>query len=106
MRVALASTSPTRSPSVAITSTPTLIWSITRSAADLPTSDEQRQLVRECGAPDCLWLFVDTTKNRSRQWCSMQSCGNREKARRHYQRMRERRDISPGAAADAPRGRG
>lgn len=83
-----------------------LIWPITRSAADLLISDEQRQLVRECGAPDCLWLFVDTTKNRSRQWCSMQSCGNREKARRHYQRMRERRDISPGAAADAPRGRG
>src|SRR3989442_8269959 len=68
-----------------------LIWPIARSAADLLTSDEQRQLVRECGAPDCLWLFLDTTKNRSRQWCSMQSCGNREKARRHYQRLRAQR---------------
>jgi len=67
------------------------LWPITRSAADLLTSDEERALVRECGADDCAWLFMDTTRNRSRQWCSMQGCGNREKARRHYQRMRGRR---------------
>jgi predicted RNA-binding Zn ribbon-like protein len=83
-----------------------LIWPITRSAAELLTSDEQRPLVRECGASDCLWLFLDTSKNRSRQWCSMQSCGNREKARRHYQRLRERRDVSPASGADARRGSG
>jgi predicted RNA-binding Zn ribbon-like protein len=67
------------------------LWPITRSAADLLTSDEERPLVRECGADDCAWLFMDTTRNRSRQWCSMQACGNREKARRHYQRRRARR---------------
>jgi len=67
------------------------LWPITRSAADLLTSDEERALVRECGADDCAWLFMDTTRNRSRQWCSMQGCGNREKARRHYQRMRGQR---------------
>lgn len=83
-----------------------LLWPITRSAADLLTSDEQRRLVRECGASDCRWLFLDNTRNRSRQWCSMQSCGNREKARRHYQRLRARREVSPGAATAAQRGRG
>jgi predicted RNA-binding Zn ribbon-like protein len=67
------------------------IWPISRSAADLLTSDQDRRLVRQCGADDCAWLFLDTSKNRSRQWCSMQSCGNREKARRHYQRLRDRR---------------
>jgi predicted RNA-binding Zn ribbon-like protein len=67
------------------------IWPITRSAADLLTSDEDRRLVRECGADDCRWLFLDTSKNRTRQWCSMQSCGNRQKARRHYQRLRDQR---------------
>ncbi len=66
------------------------LWPITRSAADLLTSDDERALVRECGADDCAWLFMDTTRNRSRQWCSMQGCGNREKARRHYQRRRAR----------------
>jgi predicted RNA-binding Zn ribbon-like protein len=81
------------------------LWPITRSAADLLTSDEERALVRECGADDCAWLFMDTTRNRSRQWCSMQGCGNREKARRHYQRRRARRgaaetsDTSGEAAA-------
>jgi predicted RNA-binding Zn ribbon-like protein len=67
------------------------IWPISRSAADLLTSDQDRRLVRECGADDCRWVFLDTSKNRSRQWCSMQSCGNREKARRHYQRLRNQR---------------
>jgi predicted RNA-binding Zn ribbon-like protein len=66
------------------------IWPITRSAADLLTSDTDRRLIRQCTASDCEWLFMDSTRNRSRQWCSMQSCGNREKARRHYQRQRQR----------------
>jgi predicted RNA-binding Zn ribbon-like protein len=64
------------------------LWGVTRSAADLLTSDTERPLVRECSAEDCHWLFLDTTRNRSRQWCSMKSCGNRQKARRHYQRVR------------------
>jgi predicted RNA-binding Zn ribbon-like protein len=66
------------------------LWPITRSAADLLVSDQERRLVRECGADECAWLFLDTTRNRSRQWCSMSGCGNREKARRHYQRRRAR----------------
>lgn len=64
------------------------LWGVCRSAADLLASDDEVRRVRECGGADCQWLFLDTSKNRSRQWCSMQSCGNRQKARRHYQRMR------------------
>jgi predicted RNA-binding Zn ribbon-like protein len=80
------------------------IWPISRSAADLLVSDEERPLVRECGASDCRWLFLDSSKNRSRQWCSMTSCGNREKARRHYQRLRARRDdTQPEAGESATR---
>jgi predicted RNA-binding Zn ribbon-like protein len=67
------------------------LWPIARQAAELLTSAAQRPLVRECGASDCKWLFLDTSKNRSRQWCSMSSCGNREKARRHYQRVKAKR---------------
>jgi predicted RNA-binding Zn ribbon-like protein len=82
------------------------IWPITRSAADLLTSETERGLVRECGADDCRWLFLDTTKNRSRQWCSMQSCGNRQKARRHYQRLRQSRggEEASGLASESARG--
>ncbi|MBV9171519.1 MAG: ABATE domain-containing protein [Chloroflexi bacterium] len=63
-------------------------WPVCRSAADLLTNDAELKLVRQCGGSTCEWLFLDNSKNRSRQWCSMQSCGNREKARRHYQRLR------------------
>ncbi len=36
----------------------------------------------------CGWLFLDTTRNHSRRWCDMASCGNKHKARRHYARVR------------------
>ena len=64
------------------------LWPITRSAADLLTNDQDNRRVRECGGTDCRWLFLDSSKNQTRQWCSMRSCGNREKARRHYQKSR------------------
>ena len=39
-----------------------------------------------CNADDCRWAFYDTTKNRSRAWCSMQSCGNRAKVKAYRAR--------------------
>jgi predicted RNA-binding Zn ribbon-like protein len=60
-----------------------MLWQVARSAADLLTSDEL-DAVRVCAAEDCDWLFLDTSKNHSRRWCDMKSCGNRAKARRHY----------------------
>jgi predicted RNA-binding Zn ribbon-like protein len=65
-----------------------IIWPIAQAASELLTSDELK-LVRWCEAPDCEWLFLDHSRNRSRRWCDMKSCGNRAKARRHYQRVHE-----------------
>ena len=39
--------------------------------------------------PNCQWLFLDRSRNRSRAWCDMAVCGNRAKASRHYRRRRE-----------------
>jgi predicted RNA-binding Zn ribbon-like protein len=39
-----------------------------------------RDRVRSCAR--CGWLFVDVSKGRRRRWCSMSTCGNREKANR------------------------
>jgi predicted RNA-binding Zn ribbon-like protein len=64
-----------------------VLWVVARSTADLLTS-ELRHAVRMCGAEDCGWLFLDTSKNHSRRWCSMKSCGNRAKARRYLARNR------------------
>jgi predicted RNA-binding Zn ribbon-like protein len=64
------------------------LWPILRSAAELLTSEERRQ-VRECAGNSCTWLFLDRSRNRSRRWCSMETCGNRAKAHRHYRRRSE-----------------
>ena len=55
------------------------------SAGDLLVSDRLRQ-VRLCANEKCRWLFLDDSKGGTRRWCSMSSCGNRAKARRHYMR--------------------
>jgi predicted RNA-binding Zn ribbon-like protein len=36
-----------------------------------------------CASDTCRWLFLDTSKNRTRRWCDMKICGNRAKARRY-----------------------
>jgi len=64
------------------------LWPVVRSAAELLTSQE-RQRVRECAGSSCTWLFLDRSRNRSRRWCSMETCGNRAKAHRHYHRRSE-----------------
>lgn len=80
---------------------PTYVWSrcdasetlaaplrpIVRSAAELLVSNDLVR-VRECHGKSCTWLFLDQSRNRSRRWCSMETCGNRAKARRHYRRSR------------------
>jgi predicted RNA-binding Zn ribbon-like protein len=58
-------------------------------AADELLRSPEAALVRQCSGPGCGWLFLDRTRNHSRQWCSSQDCGNRERARRHYRRSRE-----------------
>lgn len=57
------------------------LWLLAQSTADLLTSEEVK-VVRECANLECRWLFLDTSRNRSRRWCDMKICGNRIKARR------------------------
>lgn len=42
--------------------------------------------VKICPDGTCRWAFYDRSRNRSRTWCSMQVCGNRQKARTFRQR--------------------
>jgi predicted RNA-binding Zn ribbon-like protein len=64
-----------------------ILWPVIQSAADLVTSSDISR-VRECGAPDCNWLFLDRSRGGRRRWCDMSTCGNRAKARRYYERHR------------------
>jgi predicted RNA-binding Zn ribbon-like protein len=65
-----------------------LLAPVAWSAADLLVSDKVHH-VRQCADATCGWLFVDTTKNHSRRWCSMGDCGSQAKARRYYQRKKK-----------------
>ncbi len=50
-------------------------------AAGEAMADGSWSRLKACRSDSCRWAFVDSARNRSRQWCSMQVCGNREKAR-------------------------
>jgi predicted RNA-binding Zn ribbon-like protein len=67
-----------------------MIWPVALSAAELLVGN--RAPVKLCGlseTEECSWLFVDESRNGSRRWCSMKDCGNRAKARRHYERAKK-----------------
>ena len=68
-----------------------MLWPIARSAAELLTSQEFDRVGQCADDRGCGYLFFDTSRNRKRRWCSMESCGNRAKAQRHYQRSTQKR---------------
>lgn len=60
---------------------------IVEAAVALLTSAALMERVKSC--PTCGWYFLDTSKNRSRRWCSMAACGSSAKARSYYWRQRK-----------------
>jgi predicted RNA-binding Zn ribbon-like protein len=56
------------------------------SALSLLAGDAWRK-IRICR--NCRWLFLDRSRNSSRLWCDMSVCGNRHKAKRHYERRKQ-----------------
>jgi predicted RNA-binding Zn ribbon-like protein len=65
-----------------------LIGPIVERAAELLTAGPDIRL-RLCGDAGCGWVFLDRSRAGRRRWCRMDDCGNRAKARRHYQRARQ-----------------
>ncbi len=63
-----------------------LPWLAAQNLLDLLREHPER--LRRCANHDCVLHFYDTSRSGKRQWCSMASCGNRAKARRHYERSR------------------
>jgi len=68
-------------------SAPTAVGFLAAAAAKVAL-ERRIDRVKICPADDCRWAFYDTSRNRSRQWCSMEVCGNRAKARTHRERSR------------------
>lgn len=68
-----------------VTSLDHILWRLAWSAGDLLTSAQLAQ-VKVCEGDECGWVFLDTSRNQARRWCSMADCGNRAKANRFYKR--------------------
>ncbi len=66
-----------------------IMWWVLQSAIELLTSNDLHRLGQCADDRGCGWFFLDTSKNHTRRWCNMGDCGNRAKARRHYQKERE-----------------
>ena len=49
-------------------------------------ADGSWERFKACPRDACFWAFYDSTKNRSKRWCRMESCGNAEKARSYRER--------------------
>jgi predicted RNA-binding Zn ribbon-like protein len=62
-----------------------LMIPVVESAADALILDELPR-VRRCGGKGCKCVFHDGTRNGSRRWCDMATCGNRAKAARFRKR--------------------
>ena len=71
---------------------------VAEQAAELLGGDDAARL-RACYAPGCVLYFIKTHPRR--EWCSV-ACGNRVRAARHYQRIREQTARENGAGDPAP----
>jgi predicted RNA-binding Zn ribbon-like protein len=65
------------------------LWAVYKNAFDIITSAPINR-IKECKA--CGWLFLDKSKNNSRTWCNMQSCGSIEKSKRYYHNVKKWRN--------------
>ncbi|MBK7993259.1 MAG: CGNR zinc finger domain-containing protein [Blastocatellia bacterium] len=66
-----------------------MLWIIAGSMADFLTTTNLSRL-RECQGNGCCWLFEDSSKNKMRQWCDMQVCGNLAKVRRFRSKLNKK----------------
>ncbi len=85
LRVAFAGTAPSLAP--AGTGVTAALAALVAAVATAQAEGSWQRL-KLCAAEDCAWAFLDSSKNRSRQWCSMGSCGNRRKTRAYRARKK------------------
>ncbi|MCI3271670.1 ABATE domain-containing protein [Streptomyces cylindrosporus] len=67
---------------------------VARQAVEL-LSGPDVPLLKECGNPECTRVYIDRSRGMRRQWCGMESCGNKIKAAAY----RARKKTAPAAAA-------
>ncbi len=68
------------------------LWRLMHDAVELLRTGQHARFKECANDASCGWLFYDTSKNNSRRWCSMASCGTAEKV----QQQRQKRQASRG----------
>ena len=91
LRVELGADGTPRLSPVAGTGVPAALARLAATAA-LAEADGSWQRLKTCAAPDCRWVFYDTSRSGAGRWCSMRVCGNRDKTRAYRQRHRGNRN--------------
>lgn len=66
------------------------LWAAALAASNVLASPDAGR-IRVCAGNNCGWMYVDRSRNGLRRWCAMDTCGGREKARRHYARVKRKR---------------
>ncbi|MEU2779676.1 CGNR zinc finger domain-containing protein [Streptomyces sp. NPDC007162] len=66
--------------------------SVARLAVEL-LSGPDAPLLKECGNPECTRVYLDRSRGMRRQWCGMESCGNKIKAAAYRARKKQARDT-------------
>ena len=62
-----------------------MLWPIAHAATGLLTAGDLGRLKLCAG---CYWVFLDSSRNHSRRWCTMEVCGTDEKKRRYVAKRR------------------
>ncbi|SIO26953.1 CGNR zinc finger domain-containing protein [Agromyces cerinus] len=71
---------------------------IALAAVDLLLRDDLDRL-GQCSDAECGWVFLDTSPRHNRRWCVASDCGNRNRVREHYARVRATADPRAGGPA-------
>ncbi|HEY3483010.1 MAG TPA: ABATE domain-containing protein, partial [Streptomyces sp.] len=67
---------------------------VARHAIDL-LSGPDVPLMKECANPECTRVYIDRSRGRRREWCGMETCGNKMKAAAYRARKREAATATP-----------
>jgi predicted RNA-binding Zn ribbon-like protein len=73
---------------------------VARDAIDM-VSGQEAPLLKECANPECTQVYVDHSRGARREWCAMDSCGNKMKAAAYRARKRGTRPVSVPLSAGA-----
>jgi predicted RNA-binding Zn ribbon-like protein len=86
-------------PTWSLASAEALGWRVAASAVDV-LRDGPLDRVRAC--PTCRWLFLDTSRNGRRRWCSMATCGSRAKSAHYFAKSKSASRRSPPSGRAGP----